>query len=507
MLGTGGFLTLLAVAFSLRTTPPVQAVSQNEKAVSVEEEVGAAQTVAATGVAPAVAAALPRESEPWDYIDRPASASSIEAALATPADEIYYVKVDQTRLAPGASVLRQEGARIDMTLPSGEVVPVVMGPSELLGPDRYIAEAGIEGSEHGRAVFAYNEGELSASIDDLELGSWQVRSVGDSVAQVFKVNDTLVPPCGVDGHAHSTATQAATSEPAVDLPGAPAPAMGAVSGNYARSITGSWPLASLLSGTTTEIRVLVPFSKSLLKSHKESAVRSQIDLAMAVTNDNLKRSGVNLRVRLAGAPSVQYNQENSGSSSTVLDNALKHLSSSVDGVLDNIHVQRGEAQADVVVLLLGRADSNNSGIGYILARPGDAFNATWAFSVVNYSYMLTGGTFTHEIGHNLGCNHDRGNARTTTGVSMGGSYSYSYGHRFKGSNGSTYRTIMAYAPGGVVPYFSNPKIKVNGAAAGVETGRSGEAYNALTIQKNAAEVSNYSGTRAVQRTMRRLRGY
>ena len=40
----------------------------------------------------------------------------------------------------------------------------------------------------------------------------------------------------------------------------------------------------------------------------------------------------------------------------------------------------------------------------------------------------------------MGCCHDHDNCG-------GGAYSYSWGHRFTGNGGGTYRTVMAYSPG------------------------------------------------------------
>ena len=45
----------------------------------------------------------------------------------------------------------------------------------------------------------------------------------------------------------------------------------------------------------------------------------------------------------------------------------------------------------------------------------------------------------HEIGHNMGCAHDRNNAGGST-------FSYAYGHRWNGNNGTLYRSTMAYSP-------------------------------------------------------------
>ena len=67
----------------------------------------------------------------------------------------------------------------------------------------------------------------------------------------------------------------------------------------------------------------------------------------------------------------------------------------------------------------------------------------------NYAYSVTAlgcftnRTFTHELGHNMGCCHAIGDGG---GCETGGLYPFSNGWRFDAA-GSTYRTIMAYAPG------------------------------------------------------------
>jgi hypothetical protein len=63
----------------------------------------------------------------------------------------------------------------------------------------------------------------------------------------------------------------------------------------------------------------------------------------------------------------------------------------------------------------------------------------------------------HEWGHNLGCKHDREN----TTASADNLLPYAHGYRFT-YRGAQFRTIMAYAPGARVPYFSSPEINYKG---------------------------------------------
>jgi hypothetical protein len=504
MVVTGGFLTLIAaVALVQRGTTATEAVSGEKKQVTRQPQLSEATKPASAAAEEETQASL------WTYTARPSNAEALEAMMAIPGKEVHYAQIDRAFVGGADSPLARVGGKAAVKLPDGTSVPVTITRTRNLGADRYVSEATIDGSEHGRAVFAYHKGEMSAVVDDFGTGSWQFRSVGGSVAQVFKVESSLVPPCGSD-HSHHAHKQPA---PAATQAGAPAPMAGApaVAGSEwdVSAALGGWPMGNGWGWGwgNTEVRVLVPYSAVILTVLSEESVRSWIDLAVGALNNDLSRSGVPVTVTLAGAPAVQYHQEWHGSDDTAIDDALVRVASPVDGIMDEIHVHRADAKADIVVFALCQLDSNNSGVGYILARPGDAMNPAWAFSVVNFWYMNTGSVFSHEVGHNFGCNHDRDNARTTTGVAMGGAHSYSYGYRFYGEDGQQYRTIMAYDPGQVIPYFSNPNIWALGAPIGAPLGSWEEAYNALTIQQNAGEISNYRNTRAVTRTARRLRGW
>jgi hypothetical protein len=88
-------------------------------------------------------------------------------------------------------------------------------------------------------------------------------------------------------------------------------------------------------------------------------------------------------------------------------------------------------------------------------------------------------TFPHEIGHNLGCQHDAGHS------SSRGLFPYSYGWLFV-ENGDTYGDLMSYAPNQTL-HYSNSDISF----LGVPLGSSNVADNASTIRLSAPIVSGY----------------
>jgi hypothetical protein len=94
--------------------------------------------------------------------------------------------------------------------------------------------------------------------------------------------------------------------------------------------------------------------------------------------------------------------------------------------------------------------------------------------------------YAHEIGHNLGCAHDRDNGSTAR-------FTYSYGLQ---APSGAFRTVMAYATGFCYPctrvaHFSNPNVTYGGEATGVSQSSPISADNAATINFTRTEMAGY----------------
>ena len=110
-----------------------------------------------------------------------------------------------------------------------------------------------------------------------------------------------------------------------------------------------------------------------------------------------------------------------------------------------------------------------------------------AFSVVEVSERVVDGkyycderSFAHELGHNMGCDHDRDHASNYH------AYPYSYGYDVKGKFG----TIMSY-DGPKITYFSNPKVTYQGRRTGKPARKPDAADNARTINNPRTIVANF----------------
>lgn len=103
---------------------------------------------------------------------------------------------------------------------------------------------------------------------------------------------------------------------------------------------------------------------------------------------------------------------------------------------------RDQHKADMVSLVVPKGDI--CGLGFYNAPPVSANDADWAFSVVKSSCALGNYSFPHELGHNLGMQHDR----ITEGAAS--SAQCNYGSVFKVKYqmpwpmSFTYRSVMTY---------------------------------------------------------------
>ena len=157
---------------------------------------------------------------------------------------------------------------------------------------------------------------------------------------------------------------------------------------------------------------------------------------------------------------------------------LSDLRGTSDGKLDAIHAERDAVGADLVALLTGD-NPNYCGVAYMLGYTNPAFG----FSVVVWDCAIGNLSFTHEVGHNQGCCHAPGDGVGCTG---GGVFPYSVGHRFTGTSGTQWRTVMAYSPGIRWPRFSSPLVEWDGVPTGLES-----ADNARTLVESAVSLANF----------------
>ena len=137
---------------------------------------------------------------------------------------------------------------------------------------------------------------------------------------------------------------------------------------------------------------------------------------------------------------------------------LARYRSTSDGFLDSVHALRDAYGADYCELFIALY---GTGIAYVNCSNSASF-ASSAFSVSKNTRAAWDYTLAHELGHNMGLQHNHSGSGAATTCS---DRDYCFGHRT-----TNYRTVMAYNPGSVLPIYSNPNmVDPDGEALGTTT--------------------------------------
>merc|ERR550539_1600971 len=147
-------------------------------------------------------------------------------------------------------------------------------------------------------------------------------------------------------------------------------------------------------------------------------MQATIDLAIEETNTAYDLSFADTQLLLV------HSYRHPTYTATGFSNALYDMR---DGDVDGVHEKREEYGADIVALIID--DPQYCGIAFIGPSKANMYSVTaWNCATGYFS-------FGHEIGHNLGLQHDRGTSGVCNNVG------YSYGYRDPSAN---FRSILAY---------------------------------------------------------------
>ena len=207
-----------------------------------------------------------------------------------------------------------------------------------------------------------------------------------------------------------------------------------------------WPENTAAGDENTVVDVLVVWTPQREEmAGGVDAVRAEIELGIAYTNDAFERSGAFVSLNLVGAELATDYEEPEMDDLYSNRMEINRLIDPSDGHMDAVHRRRDALGADLVSLVTHH-------------RRGVAVGQlTGAFSVSGGSPR----TVAHEFGHNFGLRHER---------SQRGTYPSHYEHGYATLRGSRCTwTIMAYWTlcGGVVrrgvliddiPLFSSPAL-------------------------------------------------
>ena len=228
--------------------------------------------------------------------------------------------------------------------------------------------------------------------------------------------------------------------------------------------------------------VLALYTNGFAEAYPGDELVAQISYLAGVANTSYTNSEVALTARVVGLKEVDYTDDGK------LKAALDDVTNGND-VFSGVAALRNQLGADLVVLLSVFKESNDAcGLGWQMLSLSSSFEK-WAFSVVHvgrFSYgsgykYCTDQTLVHEMGHNMGCDHEAINA-------IGGVFKYSYGYCFY-----PYKSVMAYCGSETrVSHFSNPNVSYDGIATGAE-----DANNAQSINKVKQTISQFRDSKCL----------
>ena len=162
---------------------------------------------------------------------------------------------------------------------------------------------------------------------------------------------------------------------------------------------------------------------------------------------------------------------------------------------------RAEHKADLAHLFFGLTAPGFCGQAYLPTRGRTAANfwpdaygvTTVAGGCVSAAHLVRDGeysnhveTFAHEIGHNLGANHDPDNTNLDPANAI---YPYAFGHH-NFTPQPNVKSVMSYNEGQQQPYFSTTRVRPGGFTIGVAGERENERVVQQTIHM-AAEFSDH----------------
>jgi hypothetical protein len=231
----------------------------------------------------------------------------------------------------------------------------------------------------------------------------------------------------------------------------------------------------------TPIRVLAVYSDvARIAAGGQGGIEAVLMKAESDTNRAYEISEVVQRVKLV-LPSSSIRFDESGT----LERDLAQIADRTK--YPEVHKLRRDTRADVVSLIVN--SGNYCGLAFLMNDLSSDF-AHHAFSVVRRTCATAPAfSFAHELGHNMGSEHDRANARGP------GVFPYSFGYR---DPAGKFRDIMAYncSPDCQRRGFSNPRVPYEGVPTGVDhradPTRSADA--ARTFNETRCVVQNFRST-------------
>jgi len=344
--------------------------------------------------------------------------------------------------------------RLTLNFPRNEEYEVVFERGDLLAAGRVVSRGRVDHHPGSYVTLALSGGAVAGSVFIPGRGMFQIQGASGGWQRVVEVDATHLPRCGVEPGSRSSAREFSTEAlhvQAAGLPGAP---------------------------TNVIIDLLLIYTPAAREgAGGTDGMNALIDAAVAEANLGFENSQVNAQLRLVHRAEVQYTER--GDINEDLDRLEEDDGT---GPLSGVRQLRAQYRADLVCMI-----TETTGGPFGLANQMHEVEVEFgeeAFSIVQRQFAIAYQALAHELGHNMGCQHDRATSPS------GGAFEFSHAHRFE-VDGTLYHTVMAYQPGLPIPYFSNPDVLFLGVPTGIPEPSTNSANNAKTLSLCAATVARF----------------
>ena len=409
--------------------------------VSSVDSMSAAAGRHARRVVPALCLLLFAAAAPAQRFASLASASASD-------DRSAGARATGTAVVVDRDLVRSDPPRLELQGTDGRILVADRSVFEDRGDGNVMWAGRFPGANYDSVVLTVHDGYLQGMFGEPERAPHWIRAGPDGLGRLDQPVDRG-PEGGAEFCAGGIVSSAPGPSAAVAASRADPPAAVAAESNHDRI-----DILALYTVDAAEAW------ESFGYGTPRASIRASMDFLNLVLRNNSMPAGAHL-VHVAEAPAA-------------LDGARSLLNRFTD--LREAAELRARYQADLVHLFTGEQPQalGYCGIAWLLTRAGERDDwanaygvtaATCSFPAQEGAHPYFGQVFAHEVGHNLGANHDPANTGVPRDVAV---RPWAFGHYDIGVV-PTVETIMSYrsyVPRQWVPFFSSTRIEPNGWTIG-----------------------------------------